>query len=71
MSESEPFQSLFVLLYLLTRHIQGGRSKMVKIKLGLNDCPYCAGKGYFQLLLGGSETCDCCQGTGEKEKKDK
>ncbi|MFY4775502.1 YuiA family protein [Metabacillus sp. RGM 3146] len=29
-------------------------------------CPYCSGKGYFQLLLGGSETCDCCQGTGKK-----
>ncbi|MFN7253344.1 MAG: YuiA family protein [Anaerobacillus sp.] len=41
---------------------------MGKVKLGANDCPYCAGKGYFQLLLGGSETCECCQGTGEKAK---
>ncbi|MDX8290217.1 MULTISPECIES: YuiA family protein [Metabacillus] len=30
------------------------------------ECPYCSGKGYFQLLLGGSETCDCCNGTGKK-----
>lgn len=43
---------------------------MVKIKLGVNDCPYCAGKGYFQLLLGGSETCECCGGSGKKPNKD-
>ncbi|WP_172971088.1 YuiA family protein [Bacillus sp. THAF10] len=30
------------------------------------DCPYCSGKGYFQLLLGGSETCSCCGGSGRK-----
>ncbi|MFC4618375.1 YuiA family protein [Camelliibacillus cellulosilyticus] len=29
------------------------------------SCPYCKGKGYFQLLLGGSETCDHCSGTGK------
>ncbi|WP_177201346.1 YuiA family protein [Bacillus sp. OV322] len=35
-----------------------------------NECLYCAGKGYFQLLLGGSETCSCCQGSGKiKEQK--
>lgn len=33
----------------------------------VKDCPYCNGKGYFQLLLGGSETCNCCSGSG-KEK---
>ncbi|WP_197280005.1 YuiA family protein [Bacillus sp. FJAT-27251] len=32
------------------------------------ECPYCSGKGYFQLLLGGSETCSCCEGSG-KEKQ--
>ncbi|MEK5390346.1 MULTISPECIES: YuiA family protein [Heyndrickxia] len=31
-----------------------------------NNCTYCSGKGYFQLLLGGSETCPCCSGTGKK-----
>ncbi|WP_165886938.1 YuiA family protein [Scopulibacillus darangshiensis] len=31
----------------------------------LNQCPYCKGIGYFQLLLGGSETCDHCSGTGK------
>lgn len=29
------------------------------------SCPYCEGKGYFQLLLGGSETCGNCSGTGK------
>lgn len=31
-------------------------------------CEYCAGRGYFQLLLGGSETCSCCSGTGKKKE---
>ncbi|WP_176483822.1 MULTISPECIES: YuiA family protein [Bacillus] len=31
-----------------------------------HQCPYCSGKGYFQLLLGGSETCNCCGGSGKK-----
>ncbi|WP_226669443.1 YuiA family protein [Metabacillus litoralis] len=30
------------------------------------ECPYCSGKGYFQLMLGGSETCGSCDGTGKK-----
>ncbi|QKG83790.1 hypothetical protein GXN76_04395 [Kroppenstedtia pulmonis] len=29
-------------------------------------CPYCNGNGYNQLLLGGSETCVCCKGSGIK-----
>ncbi|MGM7702628.1 YuiA family protein [Pseudalkalibacillus sp. Hm43] len=29
-------------------------------------CQYCKGVGYFQLLLGGSETCDHCGGSGRK-----
>ncbi|MCF6092462.1 YuiA family protein [Microaerobacter geothermalis] len=29
-------------------------------------CEYCNGNGYYQLLLGGSETCASCQGTGKK-----
>ncbi|MCU9612813.1 YuiA family protein [Caldibacillus lycopersici] len=32
-----------------------------------DSCEYCQGEGYFQLLLGGSETCPCCNGTGTKE----
>jgi hypothetical protein len=31
------------------------------------ECVYCSGKGYFQLLLGGSETCTCCGGSGKKQ----
>lgn len=30
------------------------------------ECDYCSGEGYFQLLLGGSETCPCCKGSGKK-----
>ncbi|WP_342543183.1 YuiA family protein [Paenisporosarcina sp. FSL H8-0542] len=32
-----------------------------------NQCPYCKGNGYFQLRLGGSETCSCCAGSGRKK----
>jgi DnaJ-class molecular chaperone len=37
-----------------------------KEKVKSKDCPYCTGKGYFQLLLGGSETCKHCHGSGKK-----
>ncbi|MCH1625524.1 YuiA family protein [Fredinandcohnia quinoae] len=30
------------------------------------ECVYCSGKGYFQLILGGSETCTSCEGSGKK-----
>lgn len=33
------------------------------------ECGYCSGNGYLQLLLGGSETCPDCEGTGKKEKE--
>jgi DnaJ-class molecular chaperone len=33
------------------------------------SCGYCGGNGYVQLLLGGSETCHACKGTGKKESK--
>lgn len=32
-------------------------------------CDYCSGNGYFQLVLGGSETCASCGGTGKKVEK--
>ncbi|WP_391116633.1 MULTISPECIES: YuiA family protein [unclassified Psychrobacillus] len=37
-----------------------------KKEINPNHCPYCKGKGYFQLRLGGSETCSCCNGSGKK-----
>ncbi|MBB5180893.1 uncharacterized protein (DUF427 family) [Planomicrobium koreense] len=40
--------------------------KMFKKSKPGNHCPYCGGKGYFQLRLGGSETCSCCSGSGKK-----
>ncbi|MFC4545727.1 YuiA family protein [Paenactinomyces guangxiensis] len=33
-------------------------------------CSYCNGDGYVQLLLGGSETCHACKGTGKKEMEE-
>ena len=33
-------------------------------------CDYCSGRGYLQLLLGGTETCIGCNGSGKnKEEK--
>jgi hypothetical protein len=37
--------------------------------LDTKNCDYCSGYGYFQLVLGGSETCSCCEGTGKKEEE--
>ncbi|WP_180955212.1 YuiA family protein [Peribacillus deserti] len=39
------------------------------MKRNQNECTYCSGKGYFQLLLGGSETCSCCEGSGTVENE--
>ncbi|MBM7648523.1 DnaJ-class molecular chaperone [Bacillus ectoiniformans] len=36
----------------------------MKAKANVKKCVYCEGKGYFQLLLGGSETCPKCEGKG-------
>ena len=33
----------------------------------LTECNYCAGNGYIQLLLEGSETCPNCEGSGKRE----
>ncbi|BCU80926.1 hypothetical protein JIR001_07090 [Polycladomyces abyssicola] len=35
-----------------------------------DTCLYCGGDGYYQLLLGGSETCESCGGTGKKTQED-
>jgi DnaJ-class molecular chaperone len=32
-----------------------------------SSCSYCEGAGYVDLLLGGSETCYACEGTGKEE----
>lgn len=36
-----------------------------------HHCEYCNGTGYYQLLLGGSETCPSCQGSGKNEDENK
>ncbi|WML47084.1 YuiA family protein [Neobacillus sp. PS3-34] len=40
---------------------------MTAKKLDSKKCDYCSGNGYFQLLLGGSETCTCCGGSGKRK----
>jgi DnaJ-class molecular chaperone len=37
---------------------------MTARKDDLKKCEFCGGTGYFELLLGGSETCPTCKGTG-------
>jgi hypothetical protein len=44
-----------------------GDDKMKSQTAEKKECVYCSGKGYFQLLLGGSETCICCGGSGKKQ----
>lgn len=41
---------------------------MTTTTVDTKQCEYCSGNGYFQLLLGGSETCKSCGGTGEKQE---
>jgi DnaJ-class molecular chaperone len=36
----------------------------VTMRTEQEQCPYCKGQGYFQLLLGGTENCPGCDGTG-------
>lgn len=38
----------------------------VQLSVEKKECTYCSGKGYHQLLLGGSETCTSCGGSGKK-----
>jgi hypothetical protein len=37
---------------------------MIKGSGEQNRCRFCDGRGYFQLLLGGTETCMKCGGAG-------
>jgi DnaJ-class molecular chaperone len=46
---------------ILKREMEEMREKQ------MNSCPYCSGNGYFQLVLGGSETCPSCGGSGKKK----
>lgn len=49
---------------LLSENLKGV-VQMRKTNDNKKSCPYCGGNGYFQLLLGGSETCGNCSGTGK------
>ena len=50
------------------KHLMGG-VYMIRVSKKSNSvhCPYCKGEGYFQLRLGGSETCNCCKGSGKNK----
>ncbi|WP_197090982.1 YuiA family protein [Bacillus sp. FJAT-27231] len=41
----------------------------MSVQTKTKPCSYCGGQGYFQLLLGGSETCPSCKGKQQVEAK--
>jgi DnaJ-class molecular chaperone len=46
------------------------RKGEISMKTNQEKCPYCKGEGYFQLLLGGTENCPGCGGTGTHSYKE-
>jgi hypothetical protein len=67
--EFAPFLFLkFLLYYQKIKLIFKGMIWLVIKTVDTKKCDYCSGKGYFQLLLGGSETCEGCGGTGKKKE---
>ncbi|WP_339061251.1 YuiA family protein [Tepidibacillus marianensis] len=32
-------------------------------------CGFCEGQGYHDIMVGGSETCPACEGSGTEEKE--
>lgn len=65
-----PFLFLHSLL-LLSENLNNNKKEMKSMtttSVDKKQCDYCSGTGYFQLLLGGSETCNCCEGTGKKKE---
>lgn len=56
-------------IYAITSsHMDGkGESSMRQTE---ETCPYCEGEGYFQLLLGGTESCPGCAGTGKRTSRE-
>jgi Family of unknown function (DUF5351) len=63
----EPFHFALFLVYYQKIQYEKGMSRMAATTYETKECDYCSGKGYFQLLLGGSETCTCCNGSGKKK----
>lgn len=37
---------------------------MTRVHHEKETCPYCKGQGYFQLIVGGTESCPNCDGAG-------
>jgi len=40
------------------------------MRVTTRTCVYCEGNGYVQLLLGGTERCYMCGGTGQTEEEE-
>jgi len=60
---------LYVIYYLNIKKYREESITLIKKETKNTHCPYCKGEGYFQLRLGGSETCNCCNGSGRKWRK--
>ncbi|WP_183192514.1 YuiA family protein [Brevibacillus fluminis] len=37
----------------------------MKSIVSFESCLYCSGEGYFHVMVGGTENCPQCQGTGK------
>jgi DnaJ-class molecular chaperone len=68
--ENDPFLFWEFLIYYqkIQLNFYEGDDKVKGQIAEKKECVYCSGKGYFQLLLGGSETCTCCGGSGKKQE---
>lgn len=65
-----PFEIFLISLDLIRyQKIKIIYKEMLIMKGKGNTCEYCSGQGYFQLLLGGSETCNGCEGSGKAGEK--
>ena len=57
----------FILLCYQKILFNGGDPVLTTEPSVIQECSYCVGNGYIQVLLGGTETCPDCNGTGKKE----
>ncbi|WP_169737863.1 YuiA family protein [Alkalihalobacterium bogoriense] len=40
-----------------------------RLEIRKGQCPYCFGVGYYHLVVGGTETCLSCLGSGKSNVK--
>jgi DnaJ-class molecular chaperone len=54
-----------------SRIFEGGdRMKTQTLRSADQKCLYCGGTGYYQLVLGGTDTCAHCNGTGKQPEQE-